>query len=52
MCMHRWVLSELRKNLAKELDFRLEASNAQQLAHAFAGSRGVKVPQPVPEVAV
>jgi len=48
--MRRWVLSELRANLAKELDFRLEASNAQRLAAAFAGRRGIAVPQPVPEV--
>ena len=46
----RWVLSELRANLAKELDFRLEAVNAQRLAAAFAGRRGIAVPQPVPEV--
>ncbi|CAL8467426.1 g6964 [Coccomyxa elongata] len=45
-----WVLSELRANLAKELDFRLEADNAQHLAAAFAGRRGVAVPQPVPEL--
>ncbi len=46
----RWVLTELRQNLAKELDFRLEAANAQRLAAAFAGRRGVAVPLPVPEV--
>lgn len=46
----RWVLSKLRANLAKELDFRLEADNAQRLAAAFAGRRGVAVPLPVPEV--
>jgi hypothetical protein len=40
----------LRSNLASELDFRLEAANAQRLAAAFAGQRGVAVPQLVPEV--
>ncbi|EIE24434.1 ABC1-domain-containing protein [Coccomyxa subellipsoidea C-169] len=45
-----WVLTELRQNLAKELDFRLEAANAQRLAAAFAGRRGVAVPLPVPEL--
>ena len=46
----RWVLEELRRNLAKELDFRLEAGNAQRLAAAMAARRSVAVPKPVPEV--
>ena len=49
-CARRWVLEELRRNLAKELDFRLEAGNAQLLAAAMAGRRSVAVPRPVPEV--
>lgn len=44
------MLSELRSNLGNELDFRLEAANAQRLAAAFAGRRGVAVPALVPEV--
>ena len=32
----RWVLEELQRNLAAELDFRLEAANAQRLASTMA----------------
>ena len=46
----RWVLQELKQNLAKELDFRLEARNAQRLAVCMAGRRRVAIPEPVPQV--
>ena len=46
----RWVLEELQRNLAAELDFRLEAANAQRLAATMARTRSVAVPMPLPEV--
>ncbi|KAK9835033.1 hypothetical protein WJX81_005614, partial [Elliptochloris bilobata] len=46
----RWVLAELRSNLAQELDFRHEAENAARLGAAFAKHRGATVPAPVPEL--
>ena len=36
--------------MAKELDFRLEARNAQRLAACMAGRRRVAIPEPVPQV--
>ena len=46
----RWVLQELKQNLAKELDFRMEARNAQRLAACMASRRRVAIPEPVPQV--
>ncbi|KAK9814217.1 hypothetical protein WJX72_002441 [[Myrmecia] bisecta] len=40
-----WVWAELRKNLARELDFELEAENAQRLAHCVSQRSGVAVPE-------
>ena len=47
--MRRWILQELKQNLAKELDFRLEASNAQRLSVCMASRRRVAIPKPVPQ---
>ena len=49
MHMRRWILQELKQNLAKELDFRLEASNAQRLSACMASRRRVAIPKPVPQ---
>ena len=50
MCGIRWILQELKQNLAKELDFRLEARNAERLSSCMAGLRRVAIPKPVPQV--
>ncbi|DBA66857.1 TPA: hypothetical protein ACH3X2_001991 [Trebouxia sp. C0005] len=45
-----WVLDDLRRNLAIELDFRLEAENAAKLMHFFQGRRNITAPAVIPEV--
>ena len=50
MCGNRWILQELKHNLAKELDFRTEARNAQRLSSCMADRRRVAIPKPVPQV--
>ena len=52
MCGLRWILQELQQNLAKELDFRLEARNAERLSSCMAGLRRVAIPKPVPQARV
>ena len=47
-----WVLDDLRRNLALELDFRLEAENAAKLMHFFRGRRSITAPAVIPEVKV
>ncbi len=47
-----WVLDDLRRNLALELDFRLEAENAAKLMHFFRGRRNITAPAVIPEVKV
>ncbi len=47
-----WVLDDLRRNLALELDFRLEAENAAKLMHFFRGRRNITAPAVIPEVNV
>ncbi|DBB14885.1 TPA: hypothetical protein ACH3X3_004486 [Trebouxia sp. C0006] len=45
-----WVLDDLRRNLALELDFRLEAENAAKLMHFFRGRRNITAPAVIPEL--
>ncbi len=47
-----WVLDDLRRNLALELDFRLEAENAAKLMHFFRSRRNITAPAVIPEVNV
>ena len=49
LCGIRWILQELKQNLDKELDFRLEARNAERLSSCMAGLRRVAIPKPVPQ---
>lgn len=46
----RWLAEELRRQLASELDFRREASNARRLEACLAARRDVAVPQVVPQL--
>lgn len=40
-----WLAAQMRENLPKELDFRVEASNARHLAHLFSDDPILKVPE-------
>lgn len=44
------MLRDLRRNLDRELDFRLEAENAARLMKSLGGRKGITVPRIVPEV--
>ena len=44
------MLRDLRRNLDRELDFRLEAENAARLMKSLGGRKGITVPRVVPEV--
>ena len=45
-----WVLAELRRNLAAELDFRVEAANSKRLSTSIGSSSSIIVPSIVSEV--
>ncbi len=45
-----WVVAELRRNLAAELDFRVEAANSERLRASVGSCTSVVVPSIVPEV--
>lgn len=45
-----WVLDDLRRNLALELDFRLEAENAGKLMQLLSRRKDVTAPAVIPQV--
>ncbi|MEO6652083.1 MAG: AarF/ABC1/UbiB kinase family protein [Ilumatobacteraceae bacterium] len=45
----RGLVDELRSRMREELDYRLEADNALEFAHVFAGHPWVRIPNLVPE---
>ena len=47
-----WVLDDLRRNLALELDFRLEAENAAKLMQLLSRRKDVTAPAVIPQVSL